>query len=46
MTQEIILALIVSADTFLTAVAYRSSDIKIPIISALSALIYAVSQDL
>lgn len=34
MTQEIILALIVSADTFLTAVAYRSSDIKIPVISA------------
>ncbi len=34
MIQEIILALIVSADTFLTAVAYRSSDIKIPVISA------------
>ena len=33
MNQEIILALIVSADTFLTAVAYRSSEIKIPIIS-------------
>ncbi len=34
MNQEIILALIVSADTFLTAVAYRSSDIKIPALSA------------
>lgn len=34
LNQEIILALIVSADTFLTAVAYRSSDIKIPVISA------------
>lgn len=34
MNQEIILALIVSADTFLTAAAYRSSDIKIPAISA------------
>lgn len=34
MNQEIILALIVSADTFLTAAAYRSSDIKIPVLSA------------
>lgn len=34
MNQEIILALIVSADTFLTAAAYRSSDIKIPALSA------------
>lgn len=34
MNQEILLALIVSADTFLTATAYRSSDIKIPLLSA------------
>ncbi|MDE6519415.1 MAG: manganese efflux pump [Ruminococcus sp.] len=34
MNEELLLALIVSADTFLTAVAYRSSDIKIPIQSA------------
>lgn len=34
MKQEILLALIVSVDTFLTAAAYRSSDIKIPIASA------------
>ncbi|MCM1131960.1 MAG: manganese efflux pump [Ruminococcus flavefaciens] len=34
MNQEILLALIVSADTFLTSATYRSSDIKIPILSA------------
>lgn len=34
MNQEILLALIVSADTFLTAVAYRSSEIRIPLLSA------------
>ena len=32
--QEILLAVIVSIDTFLAAAAYRSSDIKIPMISA------------